>query len=440
MDDAAVRPKGADALFPEAASARPERQRSRGRTLLLVLAVVAIAALAAFGLSKCVGGKPGGFGGRGGRAPTTVGVAKVVNADVPILLDELGTVTPRATVQITSRIAGTLVRVSFKEGQMVRAGQVIAEVDERPYAIALAQAQGQLMRDQAALTNAQLLLSRDQTLLAQDSIARQDVDTQAATVKQDQGVVKTDQAAVDNARLNLGYCRIVAPVSGRIGLRQVDVGNYVSAGSASGIAVVTQIDPIDVVFTVPEDQVGTISARVRTGAVLPVTALDRTGGQALAQGVLSTLDNQVDVSTGTVKAKAAFANPGGALFANQFVNARLTVNTLKQVMVIPNSAIRRGPKGDYVWLLQTDKTAHMQLVTVGPAVDQNASISSGLQLGQTVITEGGDRLREGAPVILPGQRGGPGGKLGGYGGLGAGRSGRGGRRAGGGRPGGGDGG
>ncbi len=440
MDDQTARPSGADSLFPGRGSTHPRRPPSRSRTVILVLVVAGLAALAAFGLSKCAGH---GAAGGGRRQPTTVGVAKAVNADVPIQLDALGTVTPRATVTVTSRIAGTLVRVAFREGQMVRAGQVIAQVDDRPYAIALEQAQGQLMRDQAALTNAQLLLSRDQTLLAQDSIARQDADTQAATVKQDQGVVKTDKAAVDSARLNLGYCRIVAPVSGKIGLRQVDVGNYVTAGSSAGIAVITQIDPIDVVFTIPEDQVQTIAARMRSGAVLPVSALDRAGGTALAQGVLSTLDNQVDVSTGTMKAKAAFSNAGGALFANQFVNVRVLVSTVQTAVVIPASAIRHGPQGDFVWILQPDKTAHMQTVTVGPTAGEQASIQSGVQAGQTVITEGGDRLREGAPVVLPGQRPsfGAGGKSGGRGGhgKGAGRH-RGGGQGGGGQGGGGQGG
>ena len=438
MDDMTGRPPGVDALFARANSARAKFTRhSPGRTVILIVAVVIVAILAGLGLKQCAG-KAGA--GRGRRPATTVGVAKVVAADVPIQLDELGTVTPRSTVTINSRIAGTLVRVSFTEGQMVRAGQVIAQIDDRPYAIALQQAEGQLMRDQAALTNAQLLLARDQTLLAQDSIARQDVDTQAATVKQDQGVVKTDQAAVASARLNLGYCRIVAPITGRIGLRQVDVGNYVSAGASTGIAVVTQIDPIDVVFTVPEDEVGTITARMRTGAKLPVMALDRSGGQMLAQGLLSTLDNQVDVATGTVKAKAAFSNPGGALFANQFVNARVVVDTLQNAVVIPASAIRHGPQGDFVWLLQPDKTAHMQPVKVGPTVGEQASIPTGLQVGQTVITEGGDRLREGAPVTLPGQRPNFGGKAG-AGGKG-GKGGKGGHRrpGGGGQGGGGDGG
>jgi len=348
MDDTSVRPSGADALSPNTPPQSARRKRGPWRTAGLVVAVAALAALAAFGLSKCAGG---GAANRGGRASTTVGVAKAVPGSIPIQLEELGTVTPRATVTVDAHIAGTMTRVIFREGQMVKAGQLLAQVDPRPYVIALEQARGQLLRDQAALDNAKLLLSRDQVLLTQDSIARQDVDTQASTVKQDEGVVMTDKAAVDNARLNVAYCRITAPVSGRIGLRQIDVGNYINVGSSSAVAVITELDPIDVVFTIPEDQVPTITARMRTGAVLPVTALDRTGGQALAQGRLSTLDNQIDVTTGTVKAKAAFANPAGALFPQQFVNARVLVDTLTNAVVIPASAIRHGPQGDFVWIL-----------------------------------------------------------------------------------------
>ncbi len=423
MDDKPVQSSTAASPFRGMEISRTGK-RPRWRSALLIVAVVLVAVAVAFGLSKCVGqggpGGPGGPGGRFGRAPTTVGVAKAVAGELPIQQDALGTVTSRATVTVTSRIAGNLTRVAFREGQMVRKGELIAEVDERPYTIALKQAQGQLLRDQAALDNAKLLLSRDQTLLAQDSIARQDVDTQAATVKADEGVVRTDEAAVDNARLNLVYCRVTAPVAGRIGLRQVDVGNYVTAGSSTGLAVITEIDPIDVVFTLPEDQVPQVSARMRTGAVLPVTALDRTGGQILAKGVLSTLDNQVDVTTGTVKAKAAFSNSNGVLFPNQFVNVRVLVDTRRNAVIVPAAPVRHGPQGDFVWLLQPDRTAKMQAVKLGPSLAEQASILYGVQVGQTVITEGGDRLRDGAPVLLPGQR------PGGFGGKG----GRGGRRGG----------
>ena len=400
MDDPSAAPP-TTGLYPGAPTRAPRRKPSNRRTILLVLAVIVVAGLAAFGLKTCASK---GAGPRGARPVTTVGVAKAALGDVPIQLDALGTVTPLATVNVTSRIAGMLTHVTFKEGQMVRAGQLLAEVDERPYVIALEQAQGQLLRDQAALDNARLLLARDRTLLSEDSIAKQDVDTQAATVKQDEGVVKIDQAGVDSAKLNLIYCRITAPVSGRVGLRQVDVGNYVAGGASNTLAVITQLDPIDVLFTVPETQEPQITQRTRTGALLPVTALDRSGGTVLAQGLLSTLDNQIDTTTGTVKAKARFANPAGTLFPNEFVNVRILVNPLTKVVTTPASAVRHGPKGDFVWILQPDHTAHMQMVQVGPSQGEVASITSGVTTGQTVITEGGDRLREGAPVALPGQR------------------------------------
>jgi multidrug efflux system membrane fusion protein len=400
MDDNPVYAPTAQSPFSGKTVSGPRKQPPT-RSILLIAVVVAVAAGLAFILSKCASQ---GTGQKRQFAMTTVGTAKAVIGEMPIELDALGTVTSRATVTVTSRIAGNLVRVPFREGQMVRQGQVIAEVDERPYVIALQQAQGQLLRDQAALDNAKVLLARDQTLLAQDSIARQDVDTQAATVKSDEGVVRTDQAAVANARLNLAYCKITAPITGRIGLRQVDVGNYVTAGSSQGIAVITQIDPIDVVFTVPQDEVPQIAARLRSGASLPVQALDKPAGQVLAQGVLSTLDNQIDVSTGTVKGKAAFSNSTGALFPNQFVNVKVLVDTMRNTVLVPASAVRHGPQGDFVWTVMAPKNAHMQMVRVGPVLGEQASIQYGLQAGQTVITEGGDRLREGAPVCLPGDK------------------------------------
>ena len=380
MDDKPAQAPLADAPYPAYGRPAKARRKPIWRTVLAIVVVIAIAALAAFGLKQCAGGGPAG--GRARRPATTVGVAKAELGQVPIQLDALGTVTPLATVNVTSRIAGTLDRVQFKEGQMVRSGALLAQVDPRPYQIALQQAQGQLARDEAALTNAQLLLSRDETLLAQDSIARQDVDTQRATVRQDEGVVKSDQAAVASARLNLVYTRITAPVSGRVGLRQVDVGNYVTAGAGTPIAVITQIDPIDVLFTLPQDNIPQVSARVRQGARLPVTAMDRSGGQVLAEGMLSTLDNQVDVTTGTVKAKARFANRGGALFANQFVNTRVLVDTKQNVVVAPAAALRHGSQGDFVWVLTPQKTAHMQPVKTGPESGEQTSFLSGLQAGQ----------------------------------------------------------
>jgi multidrug efflux system membrane fusion protein len=269
--------------------------------------------------------------------------------------------------------------------------------------MALLQAQGNQTRDEAQLANAKLLLERDRTLLTQDSIARQDVDTQAALVKQLEGVVMTDKAAVGTARLNLGYSRVVAPVAGRIGLRNVDLGNFIQAGSSTGLAVVTEITPIDVEFTIPQDSVPQLQAQAAR-ARLPVTAYDRTKTVVLDQGFFSTLDNQVDPTTGTVKAKARFPNANGAMFPSQFVNVRVALQSLHNAVVVPVTAVRTGPQGDFVWILQPDKSVTRRAVTRGPGTPTMTSIVQGLNPGERVITEGGDRLTEGAKVQLPGDR------------------------------------
>ena len=396
--------------------APPPRKRPAWRTWMWIVVAIAVAILAAVlltphpdqharGRGGAGGGGGGGGGGRG--IPTVVGVATAVKGDIPITLGALGTVTPEATVTVQSQIAGTLEKVDFTEGQMVRKGQLLAEVDTRPYVVALAQADGALARDQATLANARLDLTRYQTLVKQDSVSGQTVDTQAALVRQDEGTVKTDEANVAAAKLNLVYCHIIAPVSGRVGLRQVDPGNYITAGLATGVVVITEIDPIDIVFTLPEDDVSQVQARVAQGVTLAVTALDRTGATTLAQGSLLTLDNQIDTSTGTVKAKARFANPAGVLFPNQFVNVNLLVNTLKDAVVIPTQAVRHGSKGDYVFTVDQDplmggNTARMTTVKLGPADGDRVSIASGVAVGDQVITDGGDRLTDGATILLPG--------------------------------------
>ncbi len=348
------------------------------------------------------GGPPGGGGrGRGG-PPTTVGVATAERTDMPVWLDALGTVTPSATVTVRAQVSGVLKQVMFREGEMVKAGQVLALVDPRPFEMALMQAQGQRQRDEAQLENAKLTLQRYQTLLQQDSIARQDVDTQAALVKQLEGTVVTDRAAEGTARLNLGYTRITAPVAGRVGLRAVDAGNLVGSSDANGIATITQLDPIDVEFSVPQDRVPDVMARMTQGAALPATALDRTRTQELGQGRFLTLDNQVDVQTGTVRAKARFTNGKAALFPNQFVNLRLLLDTVQGAVAVPITAVRHGSKGDFVYVLNDDRTVNQRAVTRGLATNEKVAITSGLQAGEKVITEGADRLRDGARVQLPG--------------------------------------
>ncbi|HEY3948795.1 MdtA/MuxA family multidrug efflux RND transporter periplasmic adaptor subunit, partial [Phenylobacterium sp.] len=346
-------------------------------------------------------GRAGGAGGATRRPPTVVGVATAALGDIPIQVTALGTVTPQANVTVQSQISGTLTNVYFQEGQSVRKGQLLALVDVRPYQVALMQAQGQLQRDQAALDEARLDLVRYRTLLSQDSIARQQVDIQAATVKQDEGVVKTDQAQVASARLNIAYCHIVAPVPGRVGLRQVDPGNFISSNLANGVVVINEVDPITVIFTLPEDSIPQVALRMASQHGLPATAFDRTGTTTLAQGQLYTLDNEIDTTTGTVKARARFSNPSGTLFPNQFVNVTVLVDTLKNAVTVPAVAIRHGPQGDFVYVIQDDSTVKVTPVKVGPAQGETASIASGLAVGDQVVTDGGDRLSDGSRVVLP---------------------------------------
>jgi multidrug efflux system membrane fusion protein len=334
--------------------------------------------------------------------PTAVSAAKAVRGDMPIYLNELGTATPLATVTVVAQISGQLLSVGFHEGDMVKKGQFLAQIDPRPYQAALEQAQGTLAKDEALLANARVDLKRYQTLLTQDSVARQTLDTQSALVRQDEAQVKADKAAVDTQKLNLIYCHIIAPVSGRVGLRQVDVGNYVTASSTNGVVVITQMDPMDVLFTLPEDNLATVAGRMRSGAVLPAVAFDRAQLNQLAVGQLFTLDNQVDTTTGTVRAKARFNNGNSALFPNQFINIRLTVDTLKNAVIVPTSAILKGPDGMFVYEVQQDRTVAVTNVKVGPAAGENTAILSGLDAGAVVVTDGSDRLKAGGRVILPG--------------------------------------
>jgi multidrug efflux system membrane fusion protein len=389
----------------------PSRKARFIGTLIALIVLAALAWLVWFLWQRQVSSDaapPGGPGPGGGRPPaTTVGVATAQRADIPVLLESLGTVTPMASVTVRPQVSGVLQKVLFREGQQVRAGEVLATIDPRPFELELLQATGQRQRDEAQLENARLTLQRYQTLLSQDSIARQDVDTQATLVKQLEGTVASDKAAEGTARLNLGYSRIVAPIGGRVGLRVVDVGNVVSAGDAAGIAVITQLSPIDVVFSVPQDLVGEIQAGAGSGkgSPSPVTALDRTRLATLETGVFSTLDNRIDTQTGTVRAKARFANPEGALFPNQFVNVRLLLRTVKDAVVVPVTALRHGSDGDFVYVLdRAEKTVALRPVKRDRATADQVAITSGLRVGEEVITEGADRLKDGARVALPGDR------------------------------------
>jgi len=349
------------------------------------------------GAGRPGGGGPGGRGG-GGAASSTVGVATARQADIPVQLEALGTVTPLANVTVQPQVSGVLTAVLFQEGQMVKKGEVLATIDPQPFQNALAQAAGARQRDEAQLAAARVTLQRYQTLLGQDSIARQEVDTQAALVKQLEGTVAIDRANEDAARLNLTWSRITAPLSGRIGLRPVDAGNYISTGSTTGVAVITQIAPIDVEFAVPQDRVPEIQERLAQGAKLDTTAFDRTRTRQLATGTFSTLDNLVDTQTGTVKSKARFSNADGALFPNQFVNLRLLLRTEGSAVGVPVTALRHGPNGDYVYVVNEDSTVSQRPVTRGESSVDNVAITSGLKAGEQVVTEGGDRLKDGARV------------------------------------------
>jgi multidrug efflux system membrane fusion protein len=333
-----------------------------------------------------------------------VGIAVAEKGDVPVIFEGLGTVTPLAAVTVKTQINGQLTQIAFKEGQLVKKGDFLAQIDPRIYQAQLEQYQGQLARDQALLANAKLDLARYQKLAAQDSIAFQQVDTQQATVKQDEGNVLVDHAQIDTAKVNLANCHIESPVDGMVGIRQVDEGNYVQTGDANGIAVITQMQPMSVIFTIPEDKISQVTKRLHDAATLPVTAYDRTNTTQIAAGTLATTDNQVDTSTGTVKLRAIFPNDKEELFPQQFVNARLLVDTLKDAVVVPTPAIQIGAPGSYVYVVNSsDSTVSVRVVKTGPSDGQRTAILSGLELGETVVTDGVDRLYDGAKVQLPGK-------------------------------------
>jgi membrane fusion protein, multidrug efflux system len=328
-------------------------------------------------------------------------VAEQVKAgDIKVYLNGLGTVTPTRTVTVRSRVDGELIRVLFTEGQVVKSGQVLAEIDPRPFQVQLAQAEGQMARDRALLENARIDLDRYRKLLKQDSIAEQQVASQESLVRQYEGTVKIDQSQIDNARLQITYSRITAPIGGRIGLRQVDPGNIVRAADTNGLAVITQLQPITVIFTIPQDNLPAVLKRVQSGERLPVEAYDRDQKTRLASGTLLTVDNQIDTTTGTVRLKAEFANDDAVLFPNQFVNIRLLVDTLQGVTTVPTAAILRGAQGIFVYVVNSDQTVTVRSVKLGATEGANSAVDAGLKSGELVVVDGTDRLREGARVEL----------------------------------------
>jgi multidrug efflux system membrane fusion protein len=377
--------------------------------MLLIVAIVVGVAWGGWYLAKgstaaqTTGGRFGGRsgpGGRGGGLSMPVGVATVSRGDIHIILNALGTVTPLRDVTVSAQVAGQLQSVAFKEGQTVRAGDLLAQIDPRPYQAALAQAQGALARDQALLAEAKIDLERYQTLFKEDSIAKQQLDTQQSLVHQYEGAIQADQGAVAVAKVNLDYTRITAPVTGRVGLRQIDPGNNVASGSS--IVVLTQIQPIDVLFTLPEDNLPAVAAKTHAGTTLTADVYDRAGTTKLASGNLASLDNQIDTSTGTVKAKAEFANEDESLFPNQFVNLKLMLDVMHDATIVPTSALERGSGGLFVYVVQSDKTVTVRSIKTGPTEGEQVAVTDGLQVGEVVVTSGADRLREGSKVELPG--------------------------------------
>jgi multidrug efflux system membrane fusion protein len=376
----------------------PPRRRRGWLVVLLGLLLIAGAAWWIYQRPQPTAQRPSRFG----QTPP-VATAPVQSGDINVTVNALGTVASLATVTVRSQISGQIMRVAFTEGQMVNKGDLLVEIDSRPYQLALAQAEGALKQHQALLQAAQLDLERYQSLAKTNAIPRQQLDTQAALVQQDQGLVIADQAQIDTAKLNIAYCHIVAPITGRVGLRQVDQGNYVTANDANGLVVLTQLAPISVLFTTAEDNLPPILKRVQGGAALPVTAFNRNGTQKLATGRLLTFDNQIDTTTGTVKLRAQFDNTDSALFPNQFVNVQLLVDTLHDTEVVPASAIQRGAPGTFVYVVNTDATPNtvsVRKVELGPVDGERVSVKSGLKTGERVVTDGADKLRDGINVTL----------------------------------------
>jgi membrane fusion protein, multidrug efflux system len=373
----------------------------------LTIALIIVALLVGFVLylrtKQPVAAPPRGRNGQNG--PVAVSVATAFAGDIQVKIPALGTVTPLATVTVRTQITGTLQKIFFTEGQFVHQGDALAQIDPRPYEAALQQMEGNLKRDQALLADARLDLKRYEGLVKEDSIAQQQLDTQRALVDQYVGTIQADEGQVKTAQVNLVYTHIIAPVTGRVGLRQVDQGNYVTPGDANGIVLLNQLQPITVIFSIPEDNVSAVMKRVQSGAALPVEAFDKANVTKIADGKLLTVDNSIDVTTGTIKLRALFENKDSALYPNQFVNIQLLQEVLTNQIIMPNAAVRRGaPNGvasTFVYLVNPDRSVSVRPVTLGVIDGEKIAVTAGLKAGEVVVTEGGDRLRDGAQVQLP---------------------------------------
>ena len=376
--------------------------------MVIGVVIVAIAALwywhshsntqTAAGAHAPQAGRKAAAGGRKGMPLAPVQAATAVEGEVPRYLSGLGTITAANTVTVRSRVDGQLMALHFQEGQQVKAGDLLAEIDPSQFKVALAQAQGQLAKDKATLANAQRDLARYQQLVKTNLVSRQELDAQQALVSESQGTIKADEASVASAQLQLDWSRITAPIDGRVGLKQVDIGNQISSGDTTGIVVITQTHPIDLVFTLPESDIATVVQAQKAGQTLSVEAWDRTNKQKLSDGTLLSLDNQIDTTTGTIKLKARFTNQDDALFPNQFVNARMLVSTEQNAVLIPTAALQMGNDGHFVWVLNEQNKVSKHTVTPGIQDSQQVAISAGLSAGDRVVTDGIDRLTEGAQV------------------------------------------
>lgn len=351
------------------------------------------------------GADPARKAGRGGAPSVVVASARV--GDLDVWSDSLGTVTPLANVTIHSRVDGQLLRVLYHEGQHVRSGELLAEIDPRPFQVALDQALAQQARDRALLDNARVDLERYQDLAAHDAVPRQQLDTQKSLVDQYVATLRNDQASVDSARLQLSFCRIEAPVDGQVGLRQIDPGNMVHASDATGLVTVAQMDPISVLFSLPQDQLPQLRKRMHERQPIRLEAMDRGGSLRLAEGSLASLDNQIDATTGAIKLRGNFANRDGGLYPNQFVNLRVLLDVRRQATLVPTAALQRGAQGTYVYVLNADRTVSVRAVTVGPASRSEIAVEQGLAAGDQVVTDGTDKLRDGLAVVLAEARSSP---------------------------------
>ena len=390
---------------PNSHNTKPSHSRlKRGLKWLLLISVVVVvivltwrhfhpADAASAGKGQ---GKRGGFGGANQVMP--VQATTLISGDLHIFIDALGSVVPRSSVTVHPRVDGELVSVNFTEGQVVKKGDLLMQIDPRPYQVVLTQAQGQLAKDSATLASAQQDLIRYQSLIKTGSVSQQQLDQQIALVNQYKGVLKSDQGQVDAANLNLSYCRVTAPVGGKLGLRQVDVGNIVHASDANGVVVINQFEPIDVTYAIPEDQVQSVLKQVNAGNVLQVTAFDRAKKNVLDTGKLKSLDNQIDATTGTLKFKAEFANQANNLFPNQFVNVRMLVETQHDMTLLPSAAIQRGVKGTYVYVVNADSTVTARTVALGAVDGDNTAVLSGVNAGERVVFDGADKLKDGGKV------------------------------------------